>query len=157
MPRKELDEWILQMGLDMHRLSNEMVPAAPKLAMQKEWAPRIDVLETPGHVLVKAELAGVRTGQFVIQYSPEKHVLLVRGERAAESLGPDIPTLPHQLEIDYGQFAREIRLPDVPLDVNLAQAHIACGMLTVLIPKSQAAEETHVIVERTITVRRRIT
>ena len=153
MSRKDLDEWILQMGVEMHRLSSEMSPAAPKLARQKEWAPRVDVFETKAMVLVKVELAGVKSGQFVVQYSGERHSLIVRGERHDDTCDLNLSAAPHQLEIDYGQFAREVHLPDVPLAVSDAQVQLVHGMLTIAIPKVDATTD-QVHVEHTITVRR---
>lgn len=138
----------------MDRLSSEMSPAPPKLARQKEWAPRVDVLESAEHVIVKVELAGVRSGQVLIQYNAERHALLLKGERNEDSIDPRIQTAPHQLEIDYGHFAREVRLPNANLIVSESQAQLANGVLTVVIPKEDKEATTAVIVERTITVRR---
>ncbi|MBS1723374.1 MAG: Hsp20/alpha crystallin family protein [Armatimonadetes bacterium] len=154
MSRKELDDWILEIGVEVHRLSNELSPAGPKLARQRAWAPRIDVLELPDHVLIKVELSGVRAGQFTVQYSLERHCLQVRGERNDEAVCPGIPTLAHQLEIEYGPFAREVKLPDVGLKVEETQAQLTHGMLKIVIPKGETEEEQHYVVERTISVRR---
>jgi len=154
MSRKDLDDWILQMGVEMQRLSSEMSPAGPKLARQKEWAPRVDVIESADYVLIKMELAGVRTGQFVIQYNGERHSILVRGERPDETCHHNEQVAAHQLEIDYGQFAREIHLPDAPLAVGSVQAQLANGMLTIAMPKVVNGDRDQVVVERTITVRR---
>ena len=154
MARKDLDDWILQMGVEMHRLSSEMSPAAPKLARQKEWAPRVDVFESADFVLVKVELAGVRMGQFVIQYSGDRHSILIRGERPDETCELNLSAAAHQLEIDYGQFAREIPLPDVALAVSEAQAQLANGMLAISIPKMANGERDQTVVATTITVRR---
>ncbi len=154
MPRKELEDWILELGFEMRRLSSEMSPAAPKLARQKEWAPRVDVLETPEHVIVRVELAGVRAGQFVIQYSTERHALLIRGERVDEAADLSVPRAPHILEIDYGHFAREVKLPDVPINVRSTNAQLSNGMLTILIPKDDKAPDEAVLSEARIVVRR---
>ena len=154
MARKDLEDWIFQMGAEMQRLSSEMSPAPPKLARQKEWSPRVDVLESADHVFVKVELAGVRCGNFVIQYSGDRHALQVRGQRQDDTIDPGVPTAPHQLEIDYGDFAREVRLPDVPLLVREAQAQLANGILTIVIPKDGPESAPKIVIERTITVRR---
>ena len=138
----------------MHRLSSEMSPAAPKLARQKEWSPRVDVFETTEFVLVKVELAGVRTGQFVIQYNGDRNSIVVRGERYDETCEHNQQVAAHQLEIDYGQFAREIHLPDVSLAVGAAQAQLANGMLTISIPKVTDGDRNQIVVATTITVRR---
>ena len=58
---------------------------------------------------------------------------------------------PHQIEIECGQFAREITLPDVPLDFDRAQAQMSHGMLTVIIPKR--TEPIHVISTETRIIR----
>lgn len=142
------------MGAEMFRLSDELSQAAPKLARQQAWAPRVDVVEAASHVLVKVELAGVRSGHFVIQYSNDRHALVIRGERHDETSDPRVHTAAHQIEIDYGPFAREVRLPDVPLDVAGAQAQLGNGFLTIVIPKDGDTDQPDIVIERTITVRR---
>lgn len=154
MSRRDIDDWLHQIGAEMDRLSSEMSPAPPKLARQKEWSPRVDVFETASHVIVKVELAGVRCGQVAVQYNGDRHALVIRGERVDDSVEPGIPKIPQQLEIDYGLFAREIRLPEGPLTVNESQAQMANGILTIVIPKEEPERTSAVVVEQTITVRR---
>lgn len=153
MSRKELDDWILEMGVELHRLSSELAPAAPKVARQREWSPRVDVLETPDHVIVRVELAGVQVGEFLIRYHQGHHALVVQGERTEEEC-PTHPHSPHLLEIEYGRFAREIGLPEVGLDLASTQAVLRLGILTILIPKDLTSDMPKIEIERRITVRR---
>lgn len=154
MPRKDLDEWILQMGTDLHRLSSELSASGPKLARQKEWAPRVDVIETQDKVNIKVELAGVKAAHLGIQFNGERNALIIRGDRSDDTCDHGGPAAPHLLEIEYGQFAREITLPDLPLDIESSQALLANGMLNISIPKTGASADPVVVVERRITVRR---
>lgn len=153
MSHKDLEDWIQQMGIDLQRFSSELSPAAPKLARQKEWAPRVDVLEGPEHIIVRVELPGVRGNQFVINFNVEKNALILRGERQDVAADSGDVFTPHQLEIDYGQFAREVKLPDGDINVADAQAQLCNGILTIVVPKG-LTETTTMIIERTITVRR---
>lgn len=154
MPRKDLDEWILQMGTDLHRLSSELSVSGPKLARQKEWVPRVDVIETEDRVNIKVELAGVKAAQLAIQFNGERNAVLIRGDRGDVTCDHGGPAAPHLLEIEYGQFAREIQLPDIPLDIDRSQALLANGMLNISVPKSDPRPDDVIVVEQTITVRR---
>lgn len=137
MPSKDLDQWILHVGIDGNWIAPDSSPGSPKIARQKEWAPKVDVLEAPQEIIIKVELAGVRAGQVVINFVEENHSLIVRGERTANPTEPCIPMSPHQIEIDYGQFAREIYLPQVSIQLDSAQAQLLNGILTIVIPKAR--------------------
>ena len=154
MPPKELDEWMLDVGAAMHRLSSEMSPGHPKMARQKEWVPRVDVMETAKELVINVELAGINPNKLVVQCHSERGSVSVQGERQDESINRDVHISPHQFEIDYGKFAREIQLPKIPIDIESAKAHYDNGMLTISIPKVSASPKKVVFVERTIVVRK---
>jgi HSP20 family protein len=148
MPRQDIDEWLWQVGNELQRLSEEMVRTRPVVAATKGWEPRVDVLEDTNRILVKAEIAGVRGEDINLMYLPERHSLLIRGVRLDESDAHGRSSV-HQLEIFYGEFQREVRLPDVPILIESMKAQYRNGFLLVLLPKEQ-----RVTVTKTVTIKK---
>ena len=134
MARREIDEWFLQVGTDLERLSDELTNARPKLATGKCWVPKVDVIEESRRLIVKAELAGVRGDDINLIYLPERHSVLLRGMRPEQDFSDGERTGIHQLEILYGEFEREIGLPNVTIDPSGIKAQFRNGILLVMIP-----------------------
>ncbi len=149
MSRQDIDEWLWQVGNELQRLSEEMVRTRPAVAMGKGWEPRVDVIEDANRILVKAEIAGVRGEDIQLVYLPDRHSLLIRGYRPDEGEASQGRSSVHQLEIFYGEFQREIRLPDVPVLVDQMKAQYRNGFLLVLLPK-----ELRVTVTKTVTIKK---
>ena len=153
MARREEDEWLDQISKEMERLAGEMAGAGLKPARSKGWSPRVDVLETESHVVLKFELAGVRAEKVALHYSAPKRCLTIKGVRYDESELPGGRRVAHQLEIDYGEFWREIPLPDVALNVENVKASFRSGMMMIAIPKSTGRAKV-VVVKKTITIKK---
>ncbi len=96
----------------------------------RAWRPPTDVFETDLEFIVVVELAGMRGVE--ISVTLDEQLLRVRGTRP-ESSGPRAY---HQMEINYGDFALEVRLP-VPIDRDRIDANYTDGFLKVLLPKAQ--------------------
>ncbi|MCH8979722.1 MAG: Hsp20/alpha crystallin family protein [Armatimonadetes bacterium] len=152
MSPREDDEWLDQISKEMERLAGEMAGAGLKPARSKGWSPRVDVLETESHVVLKFELAGVRAEKVALHYSAPRRCLTIRGLRYDEIQFPGEKRVAHQLEIDYGEFWREIALPDVALNVDNVKASFRSGMMMIAIPK--AAEQVDVVVVKTVTIKK---
>lgn len=95
------------------------------------WQPDVDVIETEGGVVVRAELAGVRREG--LRVSVDGDVLRLSGIR--ESSGSAVLRL-HQMEIASGPFERRIRVP-IEFDRDRVTAHLEEGLLTVTLPRRQ--------------------
>jgi HSP20 family protein len=149
MSRRDVDEWLWQVGNELQRLSEEIVRTRPAVALGKGWEPRVDVLEDSHRILVKAEIAGVRGEDIQLVFLPDRHSLLIRGVRQEENNNESGRTSVHQLEIFYGEFQREVKLPDVPILVDLMKAQYRNGFLLILLPKEQ-----RVAVTQTITIKK---
>lgn len=149
MSRQDIDEWLWQVGNELQRLSEEMVRTRPAVATGKGWEPRIDVIEDGNRILVKAEIAGVRGDDIQLVYLPDRHSLLIRGFRPDEREAAQGRSSVHQLEIFYGEFQREVRLPDVPVLVDQMKAQYRNGFLLVLLPKEQ-----RVTITKTVTIKK---
>jgi HSP20 family protein len=100
-----------------------MTAAAP-------WAPRMDVYEKDGALMIKAELPGVNRED--IQVTLEQGDLMIKGERKEESEVKEEDY--YSCERSYGSFFR--RLP-VPFEIQPEQveASFKDGILEVRLPK----------------------
>lgn len=147
--RDELDLMGLHLS-ELRWLASELT-GAPALAQQKGWSPRVDLLEADGYFVINAELGGVRCEQVSLSYHPERHSITIRGHRSDTLLsGPD-RLAPHLLEIEYGEFSREIELPETQIDLADVRSRLRAGILTIVLPK-QAAGRVTVVIEETIIV-----
>jgi hypothetical protein len=84
--------------------------------MFADWAPAIDVQETDGEYLIKADLPAVKRED--VKVSVEDGILAVEGERQQEK--EEKGKKFHRIERSYGKFVRRV---SVPSDVD--QAHVA--------------------------------
>lgn len=114
--------------------SQEVITSGPKVARRAHWEPRVDILEEPGRIVVTAELAGVKGEEITLGLLAETNTLVIRGYRHEPY--PEGRRVAHQLEIPYGEFEREVALPDVSLDRAGVSASCRHGFLVVSIPKA---------------------
>ncbi|MBN1868112.1 Hsp20/alpha crystallin family protein [Candidatus Sumerlaeota bacterium] len=98
---------------------------------EKVWNPPADVYETPDHVVIKMEIAGVSREKMEI--TVENNFLVIRGCRRED------PCLPkesfHLMEIRYGRFERVFGMP-VKLQPDKIEAQYNNGFLVVTIAKA---------------------
>jgi HSP20 family protein len=102
-----------------------------------EWAPRLDLSETKDALIVKIEVPAIDPKE--IQLSIMEGVLTVKGEKKEEKEDKDEKY--YRVERTYGSFSRSVRLP-TPVDENKVSAMFKNGLLTVTLPKTQAARST---------------
>jgi len=135
--KRQDEDWFFRIGEELQRLSDEVMRGivANTAAANRFWRPNIDVCESEDEITVKVELAGVSRRDLTIQYSAKSRSLIVRGRRRDVELPGCRPSRSHQLEVYYGDFEREIRLPEVAIDPAGVQASFSEGMLFVRIPK----------------------
>lgn len=138
MARRELDDWMLQVAADFQRHARSHGDPRAGIAHQRDWAPRVDLLEAESHFVVRLELAGVDADHVSVQFDHKRHTLVVRGERSDDLCKHDERFNPLQLEIETGAFTREIALPHVPVDVRATRATWTNGLLQLVVPKETA-------------------
>jgi len=99
------------------------------------WSPALDLYDDKDNFLVKAELPGMKKEDIEIQL--HDGVLTLSGERKQEKKfeGSDI----HRSERFVGKFQRTLTLPS-QVDVDKVKASYQDGILTVTLPKSEAAK-----------------
>lgn len=142
------EEWFFWIGAELQRLSDEVLQGAfsPPSSSRSFWRPAADICETETDILVTVELAGVEKGGLSIVHSgTRKNTLIVRGRREPQPAdGPDQVRC-HQLEIFYGDFERELVLPDVAIDRENIKVRFESGILEISIPKRRVAKERRTI------------
>jgi HSP20 family protein len=103
--------------------------------LEGNWVPPVDLKDSGDHVLVKAELPGMKPEE--IQLSVHENTLTISGERKEEEEQGQVEN--HQLERYFGRFHRLIPLPQT-VDSNKIQATYNDGVLTIRLPKTEQAE-----------------
>ena len=108
------------------------------LSESRVWIPAIDLVERKDAFVLCADLPGVRQADIEIVF--EQNVLTVRGMKhsATDSTASSEARI-FTAERPSGAFERGIRLPD-SIDRAHIVAEFADGVLTVTIPKAQAAQ-----------------
>ena len=145
MPRRGVDEWFWTFS-DLQRLQGELLRTRPVVATGKCWEPRVDVIEDERSFTIKAEIAGVRGEDIQLLFLSERHSLLIRGIRYDDD---DLEANKrfHQMEIPSGEFAREVSLPEVPLETQNMRAQYRNGFLQVVIPKAGTLVVTQITIQ----------
>ncbi|HUS17309.1 MAG TPA: Hsp20/alpha crystallin family protein [Chloroflexia bacterium] len=100
------------------------------LVTRKPWQPPTDIYETPTHVVIKMEVAGMSDSS--LQITIDDDLLAIRGRRVDDTGRHKIGY--HHMGISYGEFASEIQLPG-PIDGDEVRADYNAGFLTVWLPK----------------------
>ena len=94
-----------------------------------------------GDVVIRAELPGVKPDD--IEVTTEGRRLTINGERKADTSDN---AAYHRRERPWGKFSRAIHLP-ADLDVEKAEARFHQGVMTLRIPRSQAAKPRPITVQ----------
>jgi len=103
--------------------------------------PPINVFEDQDGTVIIAEMPGLDPAK--IQISGQGRTLTLRGERKREE-GLN-PTGYHRRERRFGEFSRSIQL-STELDMSKATAKYEFGVLTLKIPKAEAAKPRQIMV-----------
>ena len=101
------------------------------------FVPRLDLSETEKEVVVSAELPGMDEKDLEVNFS--KGRLTISGEKKAEREEKGEDKSYHLVERSYGSFSRAIDLGEA-VDAAKASAVFKNGILTVKVPKAEAAK-----------------
>lgn len=96
------------------------------------WAPSVDIYENKDHIVLEAELPGMKQEDFDL--SIENNVITLRGERKFEKT--DEADNYHRVERSYGAFTRSFTLPHT-VSAEGAAAEYNNGVLRVTLPKRE--------------------
>jgi HSP20 family protein len=96
----------------------------------RRWVPPMDLVESEGHFVLKADLPGLSEGDVSIEV--EDGTLRISGERKAEREQTERGW--YRVERSFGSFSRSLTLPD-GVDPDGIEASFHNGVLEVQIPK----------------------
>jgi HSP20 family protein len=144
-PLKEFED----MRRDMENLfGNTLEPFGrrrwliPKTAEPGVIVPKVDMYDKKNEVVIRAEIPGVKKEN--VDLTITKDSLTIKGEtkKEEETKGKDF----YCSECSYGSFLRTLPLP-AEIDTGKAKAVFKNGVLTVTLPKHEAAKTKEVKVK----------
>lgn len=127
----------LNRALD-HMLSDHWNGASAEV-----WVPAIDVVEKKEAYLMYVELPGAQRSQIAVSF--EKGILTISGTKPAIERN-DGETRIYVSERMTGTFERSVRVPEF-VDAEHISATFVDGLLTVTVPKAQAAQPRKIQVQ----------
>ncbi|PYS20230.1 MAG: molecular chaperone [Acidobacteria bacterium] len=96
------------------------------------WSPAVDIFETEGEIVVKAELPGMERKDITLNL--EKNVLTLKGERRFDKETKEENY--HRVERAYGGFSRSFSIP-ATVDDEKIKADYKDGVLKIILPKKE--------------------
>lgn len=119
---------------EMTRLFTGVTPAnfGREDVMYGNWNPNVDIYEEKDHLVLEADLPGMKRDEF--ELSIENNVITLKGERKFEKKteGDNY----HRVERSYGSFTRSFTLPQT-ISAEGAKAEFNNGVLRVTLPKRE--------------------
>lgn len=110
--------------------------------MHTTWSPAVDIYETAGSLVIKAEIPGVDKNDISVEVKDNS--LYLKGERKFEK---DIKEENyHRMERSYGSFTRVFSLPTT-VDQDKVKASFKNGVLEITIPKIEEAKPKQISVD----------
>ena len=106
---------------------------------ETSWMPTVDISETENGFEIRAELPGVQESD--VSVSVTDNLLTIKGEKHQEAETDDKNY--HRVERRYGSFQRSFTLPR-HIQTDAIKAEFKDGVLTLEIPKAEAAKPTEV-------------
>ncbi len=125
---------LLSVPDDMNRLFDDFFGHSPARIEWAEgvWSPSVDVSETNGNVVIKAEMPGINQDE--IKISIQDNVLTLKGEKKQEKEERDANY--HRIERSYGSFCRSFQLP-TSVKTDKIKANYKDGVLNITLPKTE--------------------
>lgn len=133
-----LDRYNRQFGLSRSEGDGE----GKDLLGRSDWAPAVDIKETPEAFLIEAELPGLNKDD--VKVTVQDGVLSIKGERRKVEETSDEKQ--HRVERFYGSFLRRFTLPD-NVDESSVQARFNDGVLSLSLKKVEPAQPRAIEIE----------
>jgi HSP20 family protein len=108
----------------------------------RPWSPAVDIYETENELVLKADLPDVEAKEVDVRV--ENQTLTISGQRKFESTNAGKGF--HRIERSYGNFTRSFAVPST-FDTGNVAAAFKNGVLTVTLPKTEAAKPRQIKIE----------
>ena len=125
---------------EFDRLMEEFI--AKEEPAERFFAPALDVYETDGEVVVKAELPGVKKED--VEVLIRDHSLIIKGEKKEEK--EEKTETYHRVERVYGKFERVVALP-AEVKLEGVKAEFKDGVLEISLPKEKTSKEAKIEIQ----------
>ena len=122
-----------------NRIFNDSFRNQAEESALTNWAPAVDIYETPNELVVKADLPDVNEKDIDVRV--ENNLLTIRGERKFEKSVSEENYL--RVERTYGAFSRSFSLPNT-VNAEAIGAEYKNGVLTVNLPKREESKPRQV-------------
>lgn len=129
---------------DLSTIEDEFDRLVGRAFSRSAWVPALDVRETEDLFEVTIDLPGMAPEDVSVTF--EAGLLTITGKREFAREGSQETY--HRIERSYGSFARQIRLPRTA-DTEKIEASFDQGVLTVTVPKADAAKPRTIEVKAT--------
>ncbi len=127
----------------MDRIFEDLVGRSDKEEWGKaSWYPPVDIYETEGDIVLKAEIPGV--DQKDMEIKVEDDTLILRGEKKVERDTKTENFL--RAERAYGAFQRSFALPQT-VDRENIKASLKKGVLTLILPKKEEVKPKQISIQ----------
>lgn len=127
----------------MDKLFEEFTTRRPRAAgPMMVWPPAVEVYESDGDIVVKAELPGIDPKLVEIQVADDTLTIKAEAKAEQENKGRNY----YIRELRYGSFVRSLTLPS-SAQGDMAKASYKNGILEIHIPKSERAKPKTVKVD----------
>ena len=137
-PFKELSS----LRKDMDRAFDSFFGRFPSLRGEGIWTPVIDIEEADDHIIVTAEIPGMKKDEIKISCSGNS--LTISGERKRKREEKDKTY--HRIERYYGRFIRTINLP-IGINQDKTKATYKDGLLTIILSKPESTKPKEISIE----------
>ena len=105
--------------------------------------PLVNLTESADNFYIRAELPGIVSGDLEIQATTNS--VSIGGERRIPAENKEAKY--HRREREAGKFSRMVNLPN-EIDPDKVEASLVNGILTVVVPKAQAAKPRQISVKQ---------
>lgn len=126
---------------EFNRLFNSFfdTPTVGGGAAQRRWVPAMDLVETEGEYVLRADLPGL--GEDDVKIELDERVLTISGERHSEHEAREAGF--YRVERSSGSFRRTLTLPE-GVDADAIRATFDKGVLEVRVPKPEQRQPRRV-------------
>ena len=129
---------------DLKSVEDEFDRVVGRAHARTTWVPALDVRKTEDRFELALDLPGIEPADVSVSY--EDGMLTVTGKR--EFSTEDEGETWHRIERGFGTFARSVRLPRTA-DAEKIGATFDKGVLTITVPKAEAAKPRTIEVQAT--------
>lgn len=133
------------MASQMNKIMDQLTKGYFSFRPGETWTPAVNLSETDSAYLVCVDLAGVAKNKIELEVADGR--LTVRGTRPVPTHGKSprgdrhaCKMKVHLMEIDHGQFVRQVELPENVLASKISATY-RNGLLWVELPKKKRSRE----------------